>query len=422
MGMLQDKKAGCRFAREGGDSVSSRDPYGQVRPGYLVLSAILLLVGVAITIVQYKVPSILEPVMGLYEMTPSTGAWLMSVFTAVGIFLSIPTGSLAKKLGPKNVLLLGCVVIVAGSIMGAFASASWMMILSRAVEGVAFVFVTVAGPLAVEKYIAPEHQGTANGIWSLWICLGSVIGSTVTPWVFEAFGLEGTWLIYAFVVVAAALVLAAFVKVPSVREIREVEDVGHGASPSLRDCLAFVQPNALLYFFAYLVFNIEILAVLSYTPTFLQDQGMNASLSGFASSLPGLLAIVSALVFGRLIDRTGKTKVFYVIAVAAAAPATFLMLTQSSFLLWLGAILMGFIGYGIPVACLTSLPQIAGRSEMMPAAMGVLMLVQCLGEFLGSLVTPMLLGPDMANWMFCGVVMGAVGLLAAVAIAVCKFR
>ena len=85
--MLQDKKAGCRFAREGGDSVSSRDPYGQVRPGYLVLSAILLLVGVAITIVQYKVPSILEPVMGLYEMTPSTGAWLMSVFTAVGIFL-----------------------------------------------------------------------------------------------------------------------------------------------------------------------------------------------------------------------------------------------------------------------------------------------------------------------------------------------
>lgn len=422
MGMLQDKKAGCRFAREGGDSVSSRDPYGQVRPGYLVLSAILLLVGVAITIVQYKVPSILEPVMGLYEMTPSTGAWLMSVFTAVGIFLSIPTGSLAKKLGPKNVLLLGCVVIVAGSIMGAFASASWMMILSRAVEGVAFMFVTVAGPLAVEKYIAPEHQGTANGIWSLWICLGSVIGSTVTPWVFEAFGLEGTWLIYAFVVVAAALVLAAFVKVPSVREIREVEDVGHGASPSLRDYLAFVQPNALLYFFAYLVFNIEILAVLSYTPTFLQDQGMNASLSGFASSLPGLLAIVSALVFGRLIDRTGKTKVFYVIAVAAAAPATFLMLTQSGFLLWLGAILMGFIGYGIPVACLTSLPQIAGRSEMMPAAMGVLMLVQCLGEFLGSLVTPMLLGPDMANWMFCGVVMGAVGLLAAVAIAVCKFR
>lgn len=178
----------------------------------------------------------------------------------------------------------------------------------------------------------------------------------------------------------------------------------------------------MLYFFAYLVFNIEILAVLSYTPTFLQDQGMNASLSGFASSLPGLLAIVSALVFGRLIDRTGKTKVFYVIAVAAAAPATFLMLTQSGFLLWLGAILMGFIGYGIPVACLTSLPQIAGRSEMMPAAMGVLMLVQCLGEFLGSLVTPMLLGPDMANWMFCGVVMGAVGLLAAVAIAVCKFR
>lgn len=393
----------------------------QVRPGYLALSAILLIVGVAIAIVQYKVPSILEPIMGLYDMTTSAGSWLMSVFTAVGIFLSIPTGSLAKRLGPKNVLLLGCVVIVVGSVMGAFASSSWMMILSRAVEGVAFVFVTVAGPLAVEKYVAPEHRGTANGVWSLWICLGSVAGSTATPWVFEILGLRGTWLTYSLLVVAAALILAAFVKVPSTRQMKNPIDVD-GRSPSLREYMALMRPNALLYFFAYLVFNYEILAVLSYTPTFLQSQGMNASLSGFASSLPGLLAIVSAIVFGFLIDKTGRTKIFYVIATAAAAPATFFMLTQSGPLLWLGAALMGLIGYGIPVACLTSLPQIAGRSEMMPAAMGVLMLVQCLGEFLGSLVTPMLLGPDMTNWMFCGVVTGIVGLLAAVAMMVCKIK
>lgn len=391
----------------------------RVRPGYLALSVILLIVGVAITIVQYKVPSILEPIMGAYGMTPSAGSWLMSIFTMVGIFLSLPTGALAKRLGPKRVLLLGCAIIIAGSILGAFATSAWLLIASRAVEGVAFVFITVAAPLAIERYVSKDHQGTANGIWSLWICLGSVIGSTATPLVFERLGLTGTWLAYAALVAGAALLLAAVVRVPKSIELPQAE--AH-EKVALSGYLQLIRPNALLYFFGYLVFNVEILAVLSYTPTFLQGQGMNASLSGFASSLPGLLAIASALAFGKLIDRTGKTKAFYLVALIAAAPATFLMLTQSGPLLWVGAFIMGLIGYGIPVACLTSLPQIAGSKAMMPAAMGVLMLVQCLGEFLGSLVTPMLLGPAMDQWMLCGLTMGALGFTGALAIALCRFK
>lgn len=386
--------------------------------GYLLLSVILLIVGTSIAIVQYKIPSILGDVMLQYSMTASTGSWLMSIFTAVGIFLSLPTGSLAKKIGPKCVLLLGCGIIVVGSVIGAFATQAWLMIVSRGIEGIAFVFITVAAPLAIEKYVDVSHQGTANGIWSLWICLGSVIGSSITPFVFESLGLSGVWLAYAGIVVVAAILLAFVVRIPSVSTVETKSE----PSITLRDYVTLLKPQALLYFFGYLVFNVEILAVLSYTPTFLQGQGMEASLSGFASSLPGLLAIISALFFGRLIDKTGRTKPFYVVALLAAAPATFFMLTQSGWLLWVGAFMMGLIGYGIPVACLSSLPQIAGSRTLMPAAMGLLMLVQCLGEFLGSLVTPMLLGPDMSNWLFCGTVIGVLGLLGALAIAFCRFK
>lgn len=158
---------------------------------YLAFSILLLAMGTTITIVQYKVPSILGPLMENYGMSPQAGSWLMSVFTAVGIFLSIPAGSLAKKAGPKRVLMLGCGVIVLGSVVGALAGSSLALIASRLVEGIAFVLVTVAAPLAIEKYVSPANQGTANGIWALWICLGSVIGSTATPAVFEALGMRG---------------------------------------------------------------------------------------------------------------------------------------------------------------------------------------------------------------------------------------
>lgn len=386
---------------------------------YMRLSLVLLLVGISIVTVQYKVPSILDPITAQYGMTSSTASWLMSIFTAMGIFLSIPTGSLAKIIGSKRVLLLSCGIVITGGIIGGFSTKAWLMIFSRAIEGIGFVFITVAAPLAIEKHVDAAHQGTANGIWSLWICLGSLIGSTATPMVFEKMGLTGTWLLYSAFVAAAAIMLAVFVRVPKECETDESERIESDAN----HYRSLLKPRSLLYFFAYLVFNIEILAVLSYTPTFLQSQGMNASLSGFASALPGLFAIPASLVFGYLIDKTGRTKPFYLAAAVAAAPATFLMLTQSGPLLWAGAALMGLVGYGIPVAALSSLPQIAGSKAAMPAAMSVLMLVQCLGEFIGSFATPLLLGADLSNWLLCATVIGGVlGTASVLSIALCKFR
>ena len=403
-------------------SVRASDSRKPRQLGYVALSIVLLAVGVSVCIVQYKVPSILDPIMGSYGMSTDSGAWLMSIFTMVGIFLSLPASGLAKRIGPKKLLLLACAVIVVGGVMGAFAGSTWQMTMSRGIEGVAFVFVTVAGPLVIERYVDRTHQGTANGIWSLWICLGSVIGSTATPVVYGAVGLKGTWLVYAGIVIAAAVVMAVFIRGNGDASADDEASGDAVREAQLGDYLRFLKPQALLFFFAYLVFNVEILAVLSYTPTFLQQQGMNATLSGFASSLPGLLAIVSSLAYGKLIDKTGRTKIFYLLALVVSAPATMLMLTQSGPLLWVGAAGVGLVGYAIPVACLTALPQIAGSKEMMPAAMGVFTLVQCLGEFLGSLVTPMLLGPAMDQWTFCGMAMLVFGLTGALAMAVCKIK
>lgn len=395
---------------------------GAGRSNFMVVGLALLFAGVAIAVVQYKIPGILESVMATYGMTSSTGSWLMSIFTMMGIFLSLPSGSLAKRFGPKNMMLAGCAVIVVGSLIGAFATSAWLMIASRAVEGVAFVFISVAGPMAVERYVDANHKGTVNGIWSLWICLGSFAGSTATPMVFERLGLTWTWLAYAGIVVVAAAVLAVAVRAPKGDALDSGIDEEPEEKATLKDYAALLRPNTVLFLFSWLVFNVLILAVLSYTPTFLQGQGMNASLSGLASSLPGILAIASSLVVGNLIDKTGRTKVFFLASMAVSGPATFLMLTQSGPLLWVGAVLMGFIGYGAPVSCLAALPQIAGKKELFAAVMGCYALIMCLGEFLGSLVTPMLLGPDMANWTFCGTVMLGLGIAGAVAIALCKFK
>ena len=77
-----------------------------------LIAVTMLLFGTAIATTQYKVPVIMGDLMAQYSMDASTASWLMSIFTFVGIVLAIPTGALAKKVGPKNVLLAAALISI----------------------------------------------------------------------------------------------------------------------------------------------------------------------------------------------------------------------------------------------------------------------------------------------------------------------
>ena len=88
-----------------------------------------------------------------------------------------------------------------------------------------------------------------------------------------------------------------------------------------RDTWCFLVPFAL--------FQMLLLGVLSFAPTAMQQRGVGVVESGFASTLPMLLAIVSSLAFGRLSDRFGRNKPLYLAGMLAMAPCTWLLLTTT---------------------------------------------------------------------------------------------
>ena len=157
--------------------MSTSKKYGN----WALIAVVMLLFGTAIATIQFKVPVVMGDIMANMNMDTNSASWLMSIFTFVGIILALPTGALAKRFGPKTMLLAAAAIIAAGSLLGAFAGNGMVLIVSRAIEGVAFIFVTICGPLAVQKYVAPDKIGSATGIWALWVCLGSVVGGVLTP-------------------------------------------------------------------------------------------------------------------------------------------------------------------------------------------------------------------------------------------------
>lgn len=402
--------------------MSTKTKYGN----WVLIAVAMLLFGTAIATVQYKVPVIMGGIMTRMSMDANSASWLMSIFTFVGIILAVPTGVLAKKFGPKTMLLAAAVVIAAGSLLGAFAGSGTVLIVSRAIEGVAFIFVTICGPLAVQKYVAPDKIGSATGIWALWVCLGSVLGGVLTPTLYAATGFVGVWVIYAAAAVIFAVVMAVIVKEPgkSLEEsaVAAAEEATASAPEEKVSYAELVKPNILLFYAAFLVFNMTLLAVLGFAPTFMQAQGVDSTLSGFISTLPMLLAVISSPLFGSLSDKMGRCKPLYLASLAVMGPCTLLLLTQTGPLMWVGAVVMGLVGLGGPVMCLTSYGHVLGRPELMSIGMGVLMLVQSLGQFLGTWLVPILLGPDMSAWMFTGIVMCVLGFVGTAALALCKFK
>lgn len=386
---------------------------------WALIAVAMLLFGTAIATVQYKVPVVMGDIMVKMNMDAGSASWLMSIFTFVGIVLALPTGALAKKFGPKTMLLAAAVVVAAGSLVGAFAGNGTVLIVSRAIEGIAFIFVTICGPLAVQKYVAPDKIGSATGIWALWVCLGSVLGGVLTPTLYAATGFVGVWVIYAAAAVVFAVVVAVIVKFPGGKA---AETPAPEATEEKVSYAELFRPNILLFFFAFLVFNMTLLAVLGFAPTFMQQQGVDPTLSGFVSTLPMLLAVISSPLFGTLSDKMGRCKPLYLASLAVMGPCTLILLTQTGPLMWIGAIVMGLVGLGGPVMCLTSYINVLGRPELMSIGMGMLMLVQSLGQFLGTWLVPILLGPDMSAWLFAGAVMCVIGLIGTVALAFCKFK
>ena len=394
--------------------MSTSKKYGN----WALIAVVMLLFGTAIATIQFKVPVVMGDIMANMGMDANSASWLMSIFTFVGIILALPTGALAKRFGPKTMLLAAAAIIAAGSLLGAFAGNGMVLIVSRAIEGVAFIFVTICGPLAVQKYVSPDKIGSATGIWALWVCLGSVVGGVLTPTLYASTGFAGVWVIYAAAAVVFAIVVAVIVKNPG----EALEGAADAPTEGKVGYGELVKPNILLFFAAFLVFNMTLMAVLSFGPTFLQQQGVDPTLSGFVSTLPMLLAVISSPLFGALSDKLGRCKPLYLAAMLVMGPCTLLLLTQTGPLMWVGAIVMGLVGLGGPVMCLTSYINVLGRPELMSIGMGVLMLVQSLGQFLGTWLVPLLLGPDVSSWMLTGIVMCVIGFAGTAALALCKFR
>lgn len=408
-------------------STHAASPYAVKRCQNPVLLGItLLFAGVAVALIQYKIPTIMTQIMTIFVMDAATASWLMSIFTLMSIFVAIPAGYLAQRFGAKKMMIVALGIAVVGSMMGLFAKMSAALIASRAIEGIALTILTTCGPIVVQKCVDADKIGTTMGIWGIWGCLGSTVAAVVTPGLFAAAGFNGVWIAYAAVAVIAAAVVAVVVRMPRENSLfEEIDEAAQSQTKTANGISVYrkiFSRDVVLFFIGFAVFNICLLSILAFVPTILQMQDFNPTLSGFISTAPMLCSILSSPLFGILSDKLGRIKPLLCLAMFVMGPCTFLMFNFTNALLWVAVVLMGLVGMGGVGLFLSAFTKLLPGSQYASVGMGIMVCVQGLGQFLGTFLVQILLGPDLTSWMFAGLVIMALGIVGTLALALVKMK
>lgn len=389
----------------------------------VMIGVVLLIAGISVAMIQYKVPTILTELMALFAMDAKAASWLMSIFTLMSIFVALPTGWLAQKFGAKRMMIVACGIAILGSLIGVASGSSAVLIFSRAVEGVALTILTTCGPIVVQKCVKPEKIGSAMGIWGIWGCLGSTIAAVVTPTVFETLGFSGLWILFAAIAACVAVLVSVAIRVPQEAQGQDFvvseSDGSLAEKPRYREMLT---RDIVLFFVGFAIFNICLLAILSFVPTILQMQGFDPTLSGLISTAPMLLSVISSPLFGVISDKIGRCKPLLVAAMLVMGPCTLALYTQTGALLWVAVVVMGLVGMGGVGMFLSGYMKLLPRPELASIGMGVMILVQGLGQFLGTFLVQILLGPTLENWVFAGTVLMVMGLVGTVSLLLCRLK
>lgn len=196
----------------------------------------MLLVAVDATVLGLATPYISE------DLKPSGTQllWIGDVYSFVIAGLLVSMGSLGDRIGRKKLLLVGATAFGLVSVLNAYATTPEMMILARALLGVAGATLMPA-TLALIRNIFhdPRERSLAIGIWGATASAGTAVGPVVGGFLLEHFWWGSVFLINLPVMVVLVLV--------GIKLLPESKSPSHGPWDLISVTLSLVGVIGLVY-------------------------------------------------------------------------------------------------------------------------------------------------------------------------------
>ncbi len=345
----------------------------------LILSGLiisLLIVAIDSTITTTAMPKIIASLGGLQYYV-----WPFTIYLTTVIISAMLSGKLSDFYGSKKILIGALLVFVSGSVLCGFSQNMTELIIFRALQGLgAGIIVTIPKKIIAEMF-PPRQRGKYMGLFGVAGGISTVIGPTLGGIITDTLGWQ--WIFFVNVpigIISLSLIIPYLPEFGVIVKEKVMDYLGiitfTGALTSFLVALTFSQQNNVisgtlldslwifslimlsgfiyaelkakepilpLYLFRNSVFTISTVSVFLlgaislagtvYIPLFLQlVQGLSPSASGVYLTALMFAMIVTAILSGQIISKTGTYKKLAIISFAIGAFGMFLLstLTQNT--------------------------------------------------------------------------------------------
>ncbi|MBA3026613.1 MAG: MFS transporter [Sulfurimonas sp.] len=163
------------------------------------------------------------PVLSVYALeldgaTPFLVGVIVGGYALTQAIFQVPFGTMSDKIGRKPTILFGLLVFLVGSIMCAYSTDIYTLMIGRFLQGAGAIGSVVTAMIA--DLVEEETRGKAMAIMGGFIALSFALAMGLGPVLASQFGMSTIFLITAVLAVIAIIVL--FTKVPTPPKIKHI--------------------------------------------------------------------------------------------------------------------------------------------------------------------------------------------------------
>ncbi len=374
--------------------------------------AFLILCGQVV--VLYMGQGLVVPILPLYARTFGVDATMIGLLLALQafprVFVNVPAGRLADRLGAHRLLLAAAVIVTLASVGGAVANSYWFLVATRVLQGIGTAVSHTAGLTYTANVSTPANRGRHIAAFQASFLLGVGIGPAVGGVTAQLLGLRAPFVVYSVMAVLTGFWIRLRLPDPRTRPQRpDASESGAADPPDETEQAAEREDRAAeRHAPRPIALNPVVLLacafglVGAYTRTGTRDFGIvlvaeeSGLLEGAIGGLMSLVVLATLVVLytaGSMTDRYGVRRIIAVSWLLTAVSLVLLSVSDS-----FGTMAVAVVVYGLAAGIGTPAPAIYISNSVPEHRVGAAMGTYRTANDIGLILGPIAMGALAAWW------------------------